>query len=136
MSMNTITESFFTYNEFENSIKTAIDMAHREAMLSEVLDSEIYYSPFEHYVNLLGRFFSEEQSNYGDEFYEYWDNWEDMVESAIISFIFGVCNEKGEIVAPTNHELRLLDGSEVPMNSAGDLWKICTGQISVKERFA
>lgn len=136
MSMAMGVESLFTYKEFYKSIEVLIDMVHRETLIGKALDSDVYYSPAEHYIDLLSLFFMENQDSYKEEFYEYWNKWEDMVECAIISFVYGVCNEKGEIVAPTNHELRLLDESEVPMNSVEDVWKICTGQIAVKERFA
>ena len=142
-------DTVFTYDEFESRIEELINIAYKERLLEKALNVELETSAADCYVDLLASFFLPNQKNYFVDFYDYWPSWHQLVKSAIYSFVYGVVDYSNtfQIIAPSNHELLHLDSLKdeintnhldyvVPMNSTKDLWRICTGDIPVRERFS
>ena len=133
--MKMIVDSIFTFSEFADAINIASNLVLRERLLEEALDCYLDNSrASDAYIDLLACFFEEDETEYGDSFYEYWNNWDDMVTCALVTYIYEVSNEDGKGIMPTNHNLCTLDGEIISIDDVTVLWKIVTGQIAVKEK--
>ena len=147
--MTKAVSNIFTYNQFEDHIKLLINFAKREHYLEMALGTNIENSLLNAHIALLADMFPENNENYLVDYQEFWGNWSEIVECAIISFIYGVVDYigNGEVVAPYNHELLYIKSVTdeinkndkeyvVSLNSTQTLWQICTGEIPVRERFS
>lgn len=147
--MTKAVSNIFTYNQFEDHIKLLINFAKQEHYLEMALDTNIENSLLGSHIALLADMFPENSENYLVDYQEFWGNWSEIVECAIVSFVYGVVDytEYGDVVAPYNHELLHLDSVKdevnkdskdyiVAINSTEVLWQICTGEIPVRERFS
>lgn len=134
--MTKAVSNIFTYNQFEDHIKLLINFAKQEHYLKMALGTNIENSLLDAHIALLADMFPENNENYLVDYQEFWGNWSEIVECAIVSFIYGVVDYigNGEVVASYNHELCSLDGTKISLHSAQMLWRICTGEIAVKER--
>ena len=142
-------ENVFTYTQFEEYIEHIIKLAKRHHLLEEAFGVDIMDAAVDGYIALIADMFPENEEYYECDYREYWSKWTDIAECAILSFVYGVVDyvHDGDVVAPYNHELLHIVSAEdkvngdskdyaIPINSAEDLWKICTGEIPVRERFS
>ena len=142
-------ETIFTYEQFEKSIRTIIVMARQEHYLELATGSNFSDTPVDKYIELLSSIIPSNADTYDGAFYAFWESWDSLVTVAIVSFVYGVVDYtgKGDIVAPYNHELLSLDSKDDPVytnskdytmniDSCQMLWRICTGEIPVRERFS
>lgn len=147
--MTKVVSNIFTYNQFEDNINLLINFAKQEHYLEKALDTNIENSLLDAYITLLADMFPENNENYFVNYKEFWNYWSELVECAIVSFVYGVVDykEHGDVVAPYNHDLLHLDSVKdevnknskdyiVAINSIEVLWRICTGEIPVRERFS
>ena len=132
--MNMTVKSTFTFNDFVDAIDTISNLVQREGLMEKALDCYLENRASDAYIDLLTCFFEEDETEYGDSFHKYWNNWDSMVTCTLITFIYGVLNEEGLIATPTNHNLCTLDGETISIDDITVLWKIVTGQIAVKEK--
>ena len=141
--------NIFTYDQFKDYIKYLIAMANRDHHLEIATGTYIENSITDAYIALLADMFPENNENYFVNYEEFWNCWSEIVECAIVSFVYGVVDytEYGEVITPCNHELLHLDSVKdevnkdsedyiVAINSTEVLWQICTGEIPVRERFS
>ena len=142
----------YSFENFEEDINILIDLECRRRYMEKATYSDIDDALIDQYISHIANLFSgcwaDYGQDYGEAFYDYWTNWAEMVECAIVSFVYGVIDvETREVVAPTTHELLYITSVDdptyknddrylVPMNSIEDLWCICTGSILVRERFS
>lgn len=144
----------YTYRQFEKAIGHIVQLIERDTFIERLSGNEVIDSPAEDFVIFLAGLFPENLENYKlscdnyeFDFYDFWDNWQDMVECAITSFVWGVvdCHSK-EIAAPHAHDLLTYESVSAArsndtsyscsLHSIEILWRICTGEIPVRERFS
>ena len=107
--------TIFTYNQFEKSIEAIIAMARQEYYLELATGSNFTDTPIDKYIDLLASIISANEDSYGDAFYDFWPSWNSLVTSAIVSFVYGVVDYRGDgnVVAPYNHELLSLESRTI-----------------------
>lgn len=132
--MNMTVKSTFTFNDFVDAIDTISNLVQRESLMEKALDCYLENRVSDAYIDLLTCFFEEDETEYGDSFNKYWNNWDGMVTCVLITFIYEVLNKEGLITMPTNHNLCTLDDKIISIDDVTVLWKIVTGQIAVKEK--
>lgn len=141
--------SFFEYSDFLNSIQMLITMKEQENHICFAFGLEANNPSIDAYITLLAKIFPLNEENYNNLFFKYWASWSDMVECAIVSYIYDVLSikDKVKVLACYNHDLLSIDSVEdeidinsrnyvICLDSIETLWKICTGEIPVRERFS
>ena len=118
--------NIFTYHQFEQHIEQLIEAAKRTHYLELATNANIDDQTTSAYIALLASVFPENTENYFLNFYDFWDDWGEVVECAIVSFVYGVVDYsgKGNVVAPCNHSLLHLSSMSDPVNVNSETYTV------------